>query len=278
MGHETRRMELVEAALVTDEGMMALANERFQAEGATFIRNRAVPLMRDANHVRNATASTHGELEALLARVEEEFAAWPHRCYRVDYRTPPALEARLALEGYRRDESLVLVLEGDPKGAAKEHDIRPAEDEASWQAYTRLREMDWKEYVAKQGRPYDETEAAAMPQMVRVTRAKCPPLRYWLAYADGQAVAYLCSWEGIDGVGQVEDLFTHPEFRRRGLATALIHHGVADCRSRGAGPVVIVADPSDTPKLMYAALGFRPAAVQRTYWKAVSEGSGDSAG
>ena len=50
---------------------------------------------------------------------------------------------------------------------------------------------------------------------------------------------------------------------------ALIHRCVADARERGAGPIVIVAGPDDTPKNMYAALGFRPVAVTRHYWKFV---------
>lgn len=62
-------------------------------------------------------------------------------------------------------------------------------------------------------------------------------------------------------------MFTHRDFRHRGLATALIHHCVAEARREGAGPVVIVADPTDTPKRMYAAMGFRPVAVKRDYLK-----------
>jgi ribosomal protein S18 acetylase RimI-like enzyme len=108
---------------------------------------------------------------------------------------------------------------------------------------------------------------AVAEQMMRTRRAKTPPVRYWLAWADGQPRAYLASWEGTGGVGQVEDLFTHPEFRHLGLATALIHHGVAEARKEGAGPVVIVADTADTPKRMYAAMGFRPVSISRTYWK-----------
>ncbi|OGO52256.1 MAG: hypothetical protein A2148_06360 [Chloroflexi bacterium RBG_16_68_14] len=88
---------------------------------------------------------------------------------------------------------------------------------------------------------------------------------------DGAPRAYCSSWEGIDGVGQVEYLFTHPEYRHRGLATALIHRSVADCRERGAGHVVIVADPADTPKQMYAAMGFRPVAIKRSYWKLMGQ-------
>ncbi len=262
-------VDLTAAALATDEGMMVLGHERLEAEGATFIRNRQAPRIRDANHVRNVTASTAGELERLLSRMEEEFAGFPHRCFRIDYRTPPALEARLALEGYQRGESLFLVLEGEPAGRPKPHEVRPVASEADWQAYARLREMDWQEYVEKQGRTFDEGEARALREMIGVTRAKCPPLRYWLAYVNGEPCSYLCSWEGIDGVGQVEDVFTHPEFRGRGLAKAALHHAVADCRAHGAGPVVIVADPSDTPKQIYAAMGFRPVSVQRTYWRMV---------
>ncbi|HEV8573834.1 MAG TPA: GNAT family N-acetyltransferase, partial [Dehalococcoidia bacterium] len=111
-------------------------------------------------------------------------------------------------------------------------------------------------------------EDPSVPEQMRAThRAKQPPVQYWLAYIDGRPVAYFNSWAGIDGVGQIEDLFTHPDFRHRGLAAALIHHCVADCRRRGAGPVVIVADPTDTPKQMYAAMGFRPVATYSHYLK-----------
>ena len=69
----------------------------------------------------------------------------------------------------------------------------------------------------------------------------------------------------------MEELYTQPEFRHRGLATALIHHCVADCRSHGAGSVVIVCAPGDTPKQMYAAMGFQPVAVKRNYWKKIGQ-------
>ena len=73
------------------------------------------------------------------------------------------------------------------------------------------------------------------------------------------------AWDGVDGAGQVEDVFVEPEYRHRGLATALIHRGVADCRERGSSAVVIVADAGDTPQTMYAAMGFRHVATKRRY-------------
>jgi hypothetical protein len=42
---------------------------------------------------------------------------------------------------------------------------------------------------------------------------------------------------------------------------------VADARERGAGPVVIRADPGDTPKHFYNSLGFRPLHMGGEYIK-----------
>ncbi|HEY5626201.1 MAG TPA: GNAT family N-acetyltransferase, partial [Dehalococcoidia bacterium] len=124
--------------------------------------------------------------------------------------------------------------------------------------------QDWHEHIAQQKRrPTDEIAR----QMFEVKRLKQPPVQYFLAYVKERPVAYFNSWAGIDGVGQVEDLFTLPRFRRRGIARALIHHCVADARAKGAGPVIIAADPKDTPKNIYAAMGFRPVAVQSHYTK-----------
>ncbi len=255
-----------EQALAVNQAWQALGNERFRADGATFIRNRSLLDIRDANHVMQVAASTPQEIDRLLARVEREFAGFPHRRFDIDFTTPPELEARLVLEGYQRSDALVMLLESGPSGAAKPHDIRPVTDAADWDAYASLHDIDWREYRDRIKSPYDEKTAA---RMIKSRRTKTPPVRYWLACVDGESRAYGASWGGVDGVGQVEDLFTHPDFRHRGLATALIHHCVAEARKEGAGPVIIVADPSDTPKHMYAALGFRPVATMRDYWKAV---------
>ncbi len=254
------------SALTVSEAFSALGNERFQADGATFARNREIPDIWDANHVAHITAATPDEIDGLLARVEREFAGFKHRQFRVEFTTPPALEARLTLEGYERTEELVMLLEGELHDQPKRHEIRPLTDDAGWLAYTALHDLDWHEY--KERMPgaggFDEKTAEAM---MRSRQLKTPPVRHWLACVDGEPRAYLSSWGGVDGVGLVEDLFTHPDFRHRGLATALIHHGVSEARREGAGPIVIVADTKDTPKRMYAALGFRPVALKRDYMK-----------
>ena len=185
--------------------------------------------------------------------------------FRVDPFTPPAFEARLALEGYERSEALVLLLEGALRGKATPFEIRPVEDEVMWRAYTELKHLDWSEHAPS------TTEDAQDPVISRAlaasSRLKCPPVRYVLAHADGRAVGYCSTWEGLDGIGQVEDLFVHPSYRHRGIATALIHYCVEAARALGAGPMVIVSDVTNSSKAMYAALGWRPIAICRQYGK-----------
>lgn len=254
--------DLTRRALAVTAELQALGNERIEVPGGVIVRNRAVPAIRDENHVCFITAATPESIDGLLNRAEKEFDGFPHRRFDCDAATPTAFEARLALEGYERSDALVMLVEGELAGPIPDHDVRPVENEADWRSLLGLLEADWRETADVRGEPFDETVAQMAQQAVPL---KSPQLTYWLAWLDGVPRAYFSSWAGVDGIGQVETLFTHPEYRHRGLATALIHRCVADCRSRGAGPVVIVASPTDTPKLMYAAMGFRPIALKREY-------------
>lgn len=253
---------VVDRALDTNNALLALGHETFEAEGATFVRSLETPVVWNAHFVWGATASTPEEIDGLLARAKVEYEGVDRMSFEVDYRTPPELEARLSVEGYEEEGTLLLLLEGELRSEAKRVDIRPVASESDWEQYAALQALDWEETRTKAGLEADAAVAAALMQ---ARRKKSPAARFWMACVDGEPRAYLYSWEGTNGMGQVEELFTHPEFRHRGLATALIHHCVADAREHGAGPVVIAADPEDTPKVMYAAMGFRPVAMKRTW-------------
>ena len=256
-------MTLTDRALATNAGNFALGNEVFELLGATFLRNRESPDIYDANHVADARPTTPAQIEEFLATVDREYQAAKHRRFDVDYRTPPEFVARLALEGYEREDGLISLLEGElPGPPPKEFDVRPIEAEAEWEAYWKLMFKDWREHIVRQKRKVKDEIAR---QMLQVKRLKQPPVLYFMAYVKDKPVAYFNSWAGIDGVGQVEDLYTLPKFRKRGIAHALIHYCVADARAKGAGPVIIAADPTDSPKRIYAAMGFRPVAMQSHY-------------
>ena len=199
-----------------------------------------------------------------MKRVEVEFAGIPHRRFDLDFTTPPAFEEHLAELGYRRSEALVMLLESSLIGDHAPAEIQPITDEAGWAVYGSLRNLDAVEFAERT----DETPGADVAAaMVQSRRAKSPPLQYWLASVDGTPRAYCASWVAAGGIGQIEDLFTHPDYRHRGMATALIHHCVEECRRSGAGAILIVADADDTPKDMYSAMGFRAVATKREYWR-----------
>ncbi len=242
---------------------IALGNEQFQAEGATFIRNRSIPEKYYANHVEQVTASSRDEIARLIDRVDVEFEASSHRCFYVDKSTPLEFEAWLVSESYERMDELVMVLTGDLLSVPKPHEIRHVESDADWHAYLGLVEVLEQEDAPPEG----QRTAVQQEKFLASKREICPPVKYWMAYLDGEPKAFFSSWTASNGVGVVDDLFTHPDYRHRGLATALIHHSVSDCRKQGAGPVVIVADASDTPKHIYAAMGFRGLTTTYEYVK-----------
>ena len=160
-----------------------------------------------------------------------------------------------------------MVLGGEWQGRAGAADIRPCTDAEAWAAYDALKRDDWRESARA-------SRAAARRCPARrwstAIAAGVLPARYWLAWIDGAPRGFVSSWQGVGGVGQVEDLYVHPDARGRGLASALIRHGVTACREAGAGPVVIVADADDTPRLAYSRMGFRAVAVSRAYLRQLS--------
>jgi ribosomal protein S18 acetylase RimI-like enzyme len=254
--------DLVRRALAVDHAFLALGHECFEADGAHFVRDRSLPAIHDANSITDVTAANPAEVERLLARVEHEFSGCRHRQFLLDATTSPVMEAALVLRGYEHSATLLLLLQGDLRGVPAPRDVRPLAEAADWEAYGRLKQRDWDERAARLG--LRDLEWLG-PEMVRQHRGKVPPVQYWLVHLDGRPRGFLASWLGHDGVGQVEDLYVEPEVRHRGLATALIHRGVADCRARGAAAVVIAADATDTPKAMYAAMGFEPIAIVHKY-------------
>ncbi len=259
---------LAAAVLDTDAELMAFGCERFEADGATWVRDRDFPSIYDANHVSRILVSDNAQLEGILARADVEFAHCGHRRFHVDFRTTPAVTAQLALDGYARDDTLLMVLEGKLAGAPRDHEVRPVRTDEDWEAYAGLKAADWEEH--RQRLPDPKPGPDIGEAFVQIYRRKAARLQYYIAYVEGKAAAFFSACPGGNGIGQVEDLFTLPEFRHLGLATALMHRCVRDCRERGARYVAIACDPTDTPKQMYRAMGFAPVALASHYLKRLS--------
>ncbi len=263
--------QLLARACATLTQYKAYGNEVLEEDSAFFVRNTELPTIYDANHGARIRAESPEEIEALLARSDEVFANFAHRRWFCDPLTPPAFEATLVLAGYELDATLQLVLAGELRMAAPPAvSIRLAENDADWEALTRLHRLDHLEEAQKFDRAPYTLETTR--DLVRSKRPKGPQLRFWLVRVDEVDCGFFSSMPGENGVGLVEDLFTQPDFRGRGIATALIAHAVEDARLRGAGPILIGALPEDTPRRMYQALGFRPLCVTRAYLKRQRDG------
>ena len=250
------------AAIRVDQVHEALGHRVSEVAGAVFVTNPALPDIHTANYARSVTAGSPDEIDALLARAEREFAGCPHRCFEVDLDTPPPFEGRLVFEGYEVRDFVLMVLEGEMQGKPQAADLRLATDDGDWTAADRLKKLDWAESRAKLER---DPLPAVGDSLARLARLKTPPDRKWLAFVDGRARGMASVWEGLDGVGYVEDVFVEPAYRHRGLATALMHRCVADARARRTWALTLVADAGDTPQTMYAAMGFRHVATKRRY-------------
>lgn len=260
--------DLLVRCVATEAAYFELGNEVRDLGLARVVRNPATPEVWDSNCLTRVRADGD-DIDVVLSDLDHWYADVSHRSVKVDPFTPTAMEARLLLEGFRSDTMIHLVLPPSHdirvRPGAAEVTVREVRSDSDWQSLTRLARADHEEAARREGRVVWSHEVTA--QMVTRKRLRSADLPYFMASCAGVDVAHSCAWVGTEKekVGMVEDLFTDPAFRHRGIATTLIAHAVAYTRGLGAGPVMIGAAADDTPRVMYAALGFRPLFVTRSY-------------
>lgn len=249
---------------------LRLAGETREGPGCRVVRNDGTPLVWDANHLQIGPSDAQVDADAALAFLEAELGHHAHRQIMTTPFAPPTLAARLLLEDCVPDATWQGLLTGALAGPMpRSCDIRRVAREDDWAALDRLVRLDHEETNEKLGRERMTAEVTRQIQSIR--RANGEAVHFFLAWEGGEAVAFFSSWPGpgtavsidpeVGRVGMVEDLYTHPDHRGRGFARALIHHCVGDARARGAEAVLIGAAPDDTPKAIYAAMGFEPMCV-----------------
>lgn len=86
---------------------------------------------------------------------------------------------------------------------------------------------------------------------------------WWGAFEDGRLLAGLGLFDAGSGLARYQDVETHPDAERRGLASALLDASAMHARDRlGTTTLVIVADPEAGAAGLYRRLGFVDAEVQ----------------
>ncbi len=230
-----------------------------------FVVDPTRPKVWDANHVSRVTVGSRSGMDRLLGEMEARFAHCDHRIVATDPFTSPVVSARLVLDGYEELTPVVhLVLTGDVAARASPTlRFRPVRDESDWRELHDLVMADRAEGLSTGRNSGDEDVAGGLVQGFRNAVGPC---LFFIAELDGAACGYASSVRCPDGdLGMVEDVFTLPQARGRGIAAAMIDHCVRHVRTRGAGPVFIGAHANDWPKALYARLGFEPVLVTRKY-------------
>jgi len=254
---------------------LRLGNEVLEKPDFRVIRNNKTPLVWDANHLQIGPEDTEADADQALAFLEAELGHHKHRQIAATPFLAPPLAARLALENYEPTPTLQSLLTGSLEGPTPGAcDIRPVASAEEWALLDQLARLDHQEQNDKNGNTLLSQEFTTQKQTHRY--ALCEEgVGFFLAWSEGKAIAFFSSWPGpespaaiapgIGRVGMVEDLFTHPDHRGRGIARALIHHCVADARLRGADAVLIGAEVDDSPKAIYAAMGFAPTCLTQDW-------------
>ncbi len=98
-----------------------------------------------------------------------------------------------------------------------------------------------------------------------------PASRAWIAEEDGKIVGMIVAWLLVDEA-HIATIATHPEFRRRGVASKLLIHALEYMRSEGAVTSVLEVRVSNAAALeMYRKFGFEESGRRPRYYKDNSE-------
>ena len=91
-----------------------------------------------------------------------------------------------------------------------------------------------------------------------IEREACDPrVRLYLANCDGQN-AGACSLFEANGWARVESVGTRPEFRRRGVASALVRRAIEDAQANENSVVYLFTEAGGDGEALYRTLGFVP--------------------
>jgi GNAT superfamily N-acetyltransferase len=240
-----------------------LGNTTIGTPYCCIVANRLRPEVWDANHADDVTARTDAEADEVLAAMELHLAHTPWRVVHTDCQTPDAFLARLAFEDFvERPTTIQMAFQGTPVEQGASIDLRPVVTEADWEGLLQLVLIDHAEGRTLGGLEISPEVSAAM---VAGYRTKSEACQFHLAIEDGFPVAFGACAAAPNGVGMIEDLFTLPKARRRGIATGMIAAFIRNLRAAECQIVFLGALAAERPKRLYARLGFQPVGLARSW-------------
>jgi RimJ/RimL family protein N-acetyltransferase len=210
-----------------------------------------------------------GDLERWMALFDEEIAARQpasrHRSFGVDVPGRIALPPDFAAAGFELDEATVLTLTREQLRPSPPTPPAGIEFQVLDLARDATAVVDQQVAVEEAHRNLAGYRVFAQRQLQRYAAMERAGLGHWMGLvAKHEGRATLVASCGLfrdpsreARLGRFQFVSTHPDWRRRGLCTALVH---AACRhgfeAMDLHTLVMVADPTDVAIGVYESLGF----------------------
>jgi ribosomal protein S18 acetylase RimI-like enzyme len=253
-------MEIASLAFRTDLAVLALGgSEITHRDRHVAVRTDADPTYFWGNFVLFADPVGPGETLERLALFSAELPAAAHVAWGIDTVDGTAgAEDELVEAGFHVGRDTVLAataLRAPARPVAAE--LRPLTGDADWAQALGLHVA-----CADPGDVHVTEEFLA--GRVRAARTLCERghATWFGAFDDGTLVSALGVVSDGSGLARFQAVETHPDARRRGLASALVHCAGETALAHGATTLVIVADPEYYAIGIYRALGFTEAETQ----------------
>jgi ribosomal protein S18 acetylase RimI-like enzyme len=232
-----------------------------QRTGYQVVRTPANPTFYWGNFLLLDGPPVPGTVSSWMSTFASEFPGAGHAAIGVDGIGGAAGDrAELAAAGLEVDRNTVLTASSTtppprPNEAAQ---FRVLDGEADWEAALGLQEA-----VHSDGNRAG-WQGFAGRRLQAMRRLQEQGLGAWFgAFEAGRMVAGLGVFGDGSGIARFQNVDTHPEHRRKGLAGTLVHKAsMYALRDMAAQTLVIVADPDDAAIRIYRSTGFRDAETQ----------------
>ncbi len=208
----------------------------------------SIPVAWGVNHLRFADPVGFDQAVSLA---EEAQAHLQFRRIAFEHEAIDAeLEAEFTRHGWRTERDLLMVLSGEPDRQADTSPVFDASEEAHLELGRR-----WTLEEAPDTKP----EVLAMLEQFwrRESHARGDRL-LGIRAGTGTGIAAKAKLRRDGTVAQIEDVYTLPEARGRGLARTLLTRAVELAGEQGCELIFIVADEDGWPRRLYQRLGFEP--------------------
>lgn len=212
------------------------------------------------NFLLLAESPPPGDAQKWLARFADEFPEADHVALGIDVTEASMVDSReLIAVGLRLERSSVLTAASlhEPPHPNTVAEIRPLAGDEDWQQATALRT------VLNEGEPGGEPVFLRARIAAERALTEAGHGAWFGAFTDGQLRAQLGLISDGSGVGRYQNVETHPDTRRQGLAGTLVWRaGQQFLESAADRSLVIVADPKDVAIRVYRSVGFADAQSQ----------------